>query len=119
MSAAGVGVLIALGAMFGKLLFDSGGADEIVDTIVGRSSASVLPWTMAAVGGLIGLPMFFEIGGQQLDQGHSRLHRYAPGRVVDRSPRRDVHPRPGSRDGQGGAHQDDRAVAPADSPASS
>src|SRR5580765_5778723 len=61
-TAAGVGTLIALGAMFGKLLADSGGADEIVDTIVGRSSARTLPWAMAGVGALIGLPMFFEIG---------------------------------------------------------
>ncbi|MET0954184.1 MAG: gluconate:H+ symporter [Aeromicrobium sp.] len=58
----GVGVLIALGAMFGKLLADSGGADQIVDTIVGRSSARMLPWSMAAIGAIIGLPMFFEIG---------------------------------------------------------
>ncbi|WP_406831591.1 gluconate:H+ symporter [Pedococcus sp. KACC 23699] len=61
-TAASVGTLIALGAMFGKLLADSGGADEIVDTIVGRSSARTLPWAMAGVGALIGLPMFFEIG---------------------------------------------------------
>ena len=61
-TAAGVGTLIALGAMFGKLLADSGGADEIVDTIVGRSSSRTLPWAMAGVGALIGLPMFFEIG---------------------------------------------------------
>lgn len=61
-TAASVGTLIALGAMFGKLLADSGGADEIVDTIVGRSSARSLPWAMAGVGALIGLPMFFEIG---------------------------------------------------------
>jgi GntP family gluconate:H+ symporter len=61
-TAAAVGTLIALGAMFGKLLADSGGADEIVDTIVGRSSARTLPWAMAGVGALIGLPMFFEIG---------------------------------------------------------
>jgi GntP family gluconate:H+ symporter len=59
---AGVGVLIALGAMFGKLLADSGGADQIVDTIVGRSSPRMLPWSMAAIGAIIGLPMFFEIG---------------------------------------------------------
>jgi GntP family gluconate:H+ symporter len=58
----GVGVLIALGAMFGKLLADSGGADEIVDTIVGRASTRMLPWAMAVIGALIGLPMFFEIG---------------------------------------------------------
>jgi len=61
-TAAGVGTLIALGAMFGKLLADSGGADRIVDTLVGRSSPRMLPWTMAAVGAIIGLPMFFEIG---------------------------------------------------------
>ncbi|MCB0894681.1 MAG: gluconate transporter [Nocardioides sp.] len=61
-TAAGVGSLIALGAMFAKLLADSGGADQIVDTIVGRASARALPWAMALVGALIGLPMFFEIG---------------------------------------------------------
>ncbi|KAA1398042.1 GntP family permease [Aeromicrobium ginsengisoli] len=58
----GVGILIALGAMFGKLLADSGGADQIVDTIVGKSSPRMLPWSMAAIGAIIGLPMFFEIG---------------------------------------------------------
>jgi len=59
---AGVGLLIALGAMFGRLLADSGGADQIVDTIVGRAGVRMLPWAMALVGALIGLPMFFEIG---------------------------------------------------------
>ena len=61
-TAAGVGILIALGAMFAKLLADSGGADEIVDTIIGRASPRMLPWAMALVGAIIGLPMFFEIG---------------------------------------------------------
>ncbi len=48
--------------MFAKLLADSGGADEIVDTIVGHASPRALPWAMALVGAIIGLPMFFEIG---------------------------------------------------------
>jgi GntP family gluconate:H+ symporter len=61
-TAADVGILIALGAMFAKLLADSGGADKIVDTIVGRASPQALPWAMALVGAIIGLPMFFEIG---------------------------------------------------------
>jgi GntP family gluconate:H+ symporter len=61
-TAASVGILIALGAMFAKLLADSGGADEIVDTIVGHASPRGLPWAMALVGAIIGLPMFFEIG---------------------------------------------------------
>ena len=58
----GVGILIGLGAMYGKLLADSGGADRIVDTLVSRSSVKALPWMMALVGALIGLPMFFEVG---------------------------------------------------------
>ncbi|WP_166904699.1 GntP family permease [Mycobacterium sp. DL440] len=61
-TAASVGILIALGAMFAKLLADTGGADEIVDTIVGHASPRALPWAMALVGAIIGLPMFFEIG---------------------------------------------------------
>lgn len=61
-TAASVGILIALGAMFAKLLADSGGASQIVDTIVGHASPRALPWAMALVGAVIGLPMFFEIG---------------------------------------------------------
>ena len=57
-----VGILVGFGAMFGKLLADSGGADRIVDTLVARSSERTLPWTMALIGSLIGLPMFFEVG---------------------------------------------------------
>ena len=61
-TAAGVGILIVLGSMFAKLLADSGGADQIVDTIIGHSSTRALPWAMGLVGAIIGLPMFFEIG---------------------------------------------------------
>lgn len=57
-----VGILIGFGAMFGKLLADSGGADQIVDTLVGRAGPRALPWVMGLVGAIIGLPMFFEIG---------------------------------------------------------
>jgi GntP family gluconate:H+ symporter len=59
---ASVGVLIALGSMLAKLLADSGGADQIVDTILGWSGARTLPWAMTLIAVLIGLPMFFEIG---------------------------------------------------------
>jgi gluconate:H+ symporter, GntP family len=57
-----VGLLIALGAMLGKLLADSGGANKIVDTIVDRVGPRMLPWAMALIAAIIGLPMFFEIG---------------------------------------------------------
>ncbi len=49
-TAGGVGVLIALGAIYGKLLADSGGADRIVDTLVSKASAAALPWVMGLVG---------------------------------------------------------------------
>ncbi|WP_084516150.1 gluconate:H+ symporter [Microbacterium luticocti] len=56
-----VGVLIALGAILGKLLADSGGADRVVDTLL-RGRPATLPWKMALIAGIIGIPMFFEIG---------------------------------------------------------
>ncbi|MFE7776781.1 gluconate:H+ symporter [Streptomyces sp. NPDC057445] len=59
---AGVGVLIALGAILGKLLADSGGADEIVDTILARASGRSMPWAMVLIASIIGLPLFFEVG---------------------------------------------------------
>ncbi|MEU3499573.1 gluconate:H+ symporter [Streptomyces hundungensis] len=62
---AGVGVLIALGAILGKLLADSGGADQIVDTILakaGKSGGRAMPWAMVAIASIIGLPLFFEVG---------------------------------------------------------
>src|SRR3954469_19510930 len=59
---ASVGVRIALGSMLGKLLADSGGADQIVDTILAKSGVRMLPWAMTLIAVLIGLPMFFEIG---------------------------------------------------------
>lgn len=58
----GVGVLIALGAVIGRFLTQSGAADEIVDTIVGATPAKRLPWAMAAAAFIIGIPLFFEVG---------------------------------------------------------
>ncbi|WP_372409061.1 GntP family permease [Streptomyces luteireticuli] len=59
---AGVGVLIALGAILGKLLADSGGADQIVDTILAKAGGRAMPWAMVLIAGVIGLPLFFEVG---------------------------------------------------------
>lgn len=57
-----VGLLIALGAMVGKLLADSGGSDTIVETIIGRVGPVGLPWAMALIAAMLGLPLFFEVG---------------------------------------------------------
>jgi gluconate:H+ symporter, GntP family len=61
-TAGAVGILIALGAMLGKLLADSGGADTIVSRIIQRLGGSKLPWGMALIAAIIGLPLFFEVG---------------------------------------------------------
>jgi GntP family gluconate:H+ symporter len=57
-----VGLLIGLGAMLGKLLADSGGANVIADTVLARSTKRTLPWAMALIAAVLGLPLFFEIG---------------------------------------------------------
>ena len=57
-----VGTLIAFGAIIGRLLIDSGGADQIVDTILARMPGSRLPWAMALIAFVVGIPLFFEVG---------------------------------------------------------
>lgn len=57
-----VGLLVALGAMVGKLLADSGGADRIVNRFTDSLSPKWLPWGMALIAAIIGLPLFFEVG---------------------------------------------------------
>lgn len=58
----GVGVLIALGAIIGALLVESGAADAIVDAFMARTTPGKLPWVMAALAFVIGIPLFFEVG---------------------------------------------------------
>jgi GntP family gluconate:H+ symporter len=57
-----IGIIIALGAMLGALMAESGAADRLVSTILDRSTPRTLPWLMALVAIIIGLPLFFEVG---------------------------------------------------------
>jgi GntP family gluconate:H+ symporter len=57
-----VGIVIALGAMLGKILADSGVTETIADAILSRSSDHMLPWAMALAAFVVGIPMFFEVG---------------------------------------------------------
>ncbi|GAA2031530.1 gluconate:H+ symporter [Catenulispora yoronensis] len=57
-----VGVVVALGAMLGKLLVDSGGADRLVGAIVDRVGERRAPWAMVLAAMVVGIPMFFEVG---------------------------------------------------------
>lgn len=58
----GVGLLIILGSMIGTLLISSGGADVIVDTILSKTPVKRLPWAMALIAFVVGIPLFFEVG---------------------------------------------------------
>lgn len=57
-----VGLVVALGAMLGKVLADSGVTDSLASAILDRASRKALPWAMAGVAFIVGIPMFFEVG---------------------------------------------------------
>jgi len=56
------GIIIALGAMLGALMADSGAADKIVTTLLRYARGAFIPWMMALVAIVVGLPLFFEVG---------------------------------------------------------
>lgn len=56
------GIIIALGSMLGALMAESGAADRIANTLLGMARGRWLPWVMALVALVIGLPLFFEVG---------------------------------------------------------
>jgi GntP family gluconate:H+ symporter len=57
-----VGILLALGTMLGKLMADSGGADQIAQTLVRVFGKNRVHWAMMFSAFLVGIPLFFEIG---------------------------------------------------------
>jgi GntP family gluconate:H+ symporter len=59
---ANVGVLLALGAMFGELLASSGGAERVSSALLRIGGTRMIPWTMCGVAMILGLPLFFEAG---------------------------------------------------------
>lgn len=57
-----VGVVIALGAMLGKILADAGITEQIANSLLRHSSDRMIPWAMTLVAFIVGIPMFFEVG---------------------------------------------------------
>lgn len=57
-----VGLVLALGTMLGKLLAESGGADRLAEAVLARSGPERIPWAMALIAMIVGIPLFFEIG---------------------------------------------------------
>jgi GntP family gluconate:H+ symporter len=57
-----VGVILALGTMLGKLMAESGGADQIARTLIRAFGKERVQWSMMLAAFLVGIPLFFEIG---------------------------------------------------------
>ena len=57
-----IAVVVALGTMLGKMMAESGGADQIAYTLIRVFGEKRLPWAMVLIGLVVGLPAFFEVG---------------------------------------------------------
>jgi GntP family gluconate:H+ symporter len=55
-------VVIALGTMLGKMMAESGGADQIAYTLIRLFGEKHVHWAMVVIGLIVGLPAFFEVG---------------------------------------------------------
>ncbi len=57
-----IAVVVALGTMLGKMMAESGGADQIAHTLIRFFGEKKVHWAMMVIGLVIGLPTFFEVG---------------------------------------------------------
>jgi GntP family gluconate:H+ symporter len=57
-----IAIVVALGTMLGKMMAESGGADQIAHTLIRLFGEKNIPWAMVFIGLLVGLPAFFEVG---------------------------------------------------------
>ncbi|MBM6575947.1 permease DsdX [Microvirga sp. SRT01] len=57
-----IAIILVVGAMFGKLVADSGAARRIADTLYGWSGRRFITVAMAATGFLVGIPLFYNVG---------------------------------------------------------
>jgi len=57
-----VTIIVVLGAMLGKLVADSGAAQQITTALVEACGPRYLLWTLMLAGLLIGIPLFYNVG---------------------------------------------------------
>ncbi len=55
-------IIVALGTMLGKMMAESGGAEQIAQTLIRFFGEKYIPWAMLVIGLVVGLPVFFEVG---------------------------------------------------------
>ncbi|MDR3439493.1 gluconate:H+ symporter [Telmatospirillum sp.] len=57
-----IAIVVALGTMLGKMMAESGGAEQIANTLIDLFGPSRVHWAMMVIGFVVGLPVFFEVG---------------------------------------------------------
>ena len=57
-----IAIVVALGTMLGKMMAESGGADQVAYTLIRIFGEKNIPWAMVLIGLIVGLPAFFEVG---------------------------------------------------------
>ena len=57
-----IAIILGLGAILGSLLARSGGATSLGSALVERCGPRRLPWALLALGIVVGMPVFFEVG---------------------------------------------------------
>lgn len=55
-------IIIGLGAILGKLVAESGAAQQVSTHLIGLFGTEKLPWAMMATGFIIGIPLFYNVG---------------------------------------------------------
>ncbi len=56
-----IGLIILFGTLLGEILAETGGADLIADSIINLFGTKYLPFSMAVIGFLIGIPVFMDV----------------------------------------------------------
>ena len=56
-----VAVILGLGSLFGALLEAGGGVEAVSRALLDRFGARRAPWALAAIGVLVGIPLFFDV----------------------------------------------------------
>jgi len=82
-----IALVVALGTMLGKMMAESGGAEQVARTLIDRFGEKNAHWAMVCIAFLVGLPLFFEVGGADValcdcDRYSDSDHRRSPVRQV-------------------------------------
>jgi GntP family gluconate:H+ symporter len=57
-----IAVIVALGTMLGKMMAESGAANQVAHSLIRLFGEKRIPWAMTVVALVVGLPAFFQVG---------------------------------------------------------